>query len=232
MTEGEKRMNTVHSKLKEAQARLKAPKGQYNEYGKYNYRSCEDILEAVKPILNELGMTLILSDRIVEIGGRIYIEATATITDCESGEAISNTAYAREEEVKKGMDSSQITGSCSSFARKYALNGILLCDDTKDADTRDNREEEDKKTEKKAAPKIDTKASIVDEMNTKISVKDVDVLMNKASDEKIPVSLICELYNVKILAELTVHQFKSIKQNWSRIREKSAALHEKVRSET
>lgn len=223
-------MKTIHAKLKEIQSKLKAPKGQYNEFGKYHYRSCEDILEAVKPLLNEMNMTMILSDRIVEVGSRIYVEATATITDCETGESISNTAYAREEESRKGMEASQITGSCSSFARKYCVCGMLLCDDTKDADSRDNRsEEEKKKSEKKEAPKIDTKKSIADEMNTKISAGDVDVLMNKASDEKVPVSLICELYNVKILADLTIHQFKSIKQNWTRIRQKSATLHESVK---
>ena len=216
-------MGNLYFKLRTIQNELKAPKGQYNDFGKYHYRSCEDILEAVKPLLNELSVVLVLSDKIVEIGNRIYVEATATITDCETGESISNTAYAREEETKKGMDASQITGSCSSFARKYCIGGLLLVDDTKDADTRDNRSEEDKKkAEKKEAPKIDTKKSIADEMNTKVSASDVDVLMNKAQTDNIPVSLITKLYNVNILADLTVHQFKSIKQNWYRIKEKSA----------
>ena len=119
-------------KLIEVQAALKAPKGQYNSYGGYSYRSCEDILEAVKPLLSERDMQLTLSDEPVEVGGRVYIKATATVTD--GSESATATAYAREAEEKKGMDESQITGTASSYARKYALNGLFLIDDTKDAD--------------------------------------------------------------------------------------------------
>lgn len=119
-------------KLIEVQAALKAPKGQYNSYGGYSYRSCEDILEAVKPLLSERGMQLTLSDEPVEVGGRVYIKATATVTD--GSESATATAYAREAESKKGMDESQVTGTASSYARKYALNGLFLIDDTKDAD--------------------------------------------------------------------------------------------------
>lgn len=119
-------------KLIEVQAALKAPKGQYNSYGGYSYRSCEDILEAVKPLLSERDMQLTLSDEPVEVGGRVYIKATATVTD--GSESATATAYAREAESKKGMDESQVTGTASSYARKYALNGLFLIDDTKDAD--------------------------------------------------------------------------------------------------
>lgn len=119
-------------KLIEVQAALKAPKGQYNSFGKYAYRSCEDILEAVKPLLVERGLTLTLSDEPVECGGRVYIKATASLSDGKDARAVS--AYAREAEEKKGMDESQITGTASSYARKYALNGLFLIDDTKDAD--------------------------------------------------------------------------------------------------
>lgn len=124
-------------KLTEIQQKLRAPKGQYNTFGKYSYRSCEDILEAVKPLLN--GCRLTISDAMVNLGDRYYVEATATFREAV-GEAntISVTAYAREAEVKKGMDASQITGSTSSYARKYALNGLFLIDDTKDADTMNN----------------------------------------------------------------------------------------------
>ncbi len=122
-------------KLNEIQQNLKAPKGQTNSFGKYKYRSCEDILEAVKPLLGEA--TLIISDEIVMLGDRFYVKATATLKDGK--EEISNTAYARESHDKKGMDESQITGATSSYARKYALNGLFLIDDTKDADTMDNR---------------------------------------------------------------------------------------------
>ena len=119
-------------KLIAVQAALKAPKGQFNSFGGYKYRSCEDILEAVKPLLLEQGLQLTITDEPVEVGGRIYIKATATVTD--GSEAVTVSGYAREAESKKGQDESQITGSASSYARKYALNGLFLIDDTKDAD--------------------------------------------------------------------------------------------------
>ena len=120
--------------LLQIQSELKAPKGQFNAYGKYKYRSCEDILEAVKPILKKCNCTLLLSDSLVYVGDRYYIKATATLINAE-GKSISTEAYAREEETKKGMDASQITGASSSYARKYALNGLLCIDDNKDSDT-------------------------------------------------------------------------------------------------
>lgn len=118
------------------QHKLKAPKGQYNSFGKYNYRSCEDILEGVKPLLKEHNLALLIDDEIVQIGERYYVKANAKITD--GREIVSATAYAREPDTKKGMDESQITGATSSYARKYALNALLCIDDTKDADTMDN----------------------------------------------------------------------------------------------
>lgn len=118
------------------QHKLKAPKGQYNSFGKYNYRSCEDILEGVKPLLKEHNLALLIDDEIVQIGERYYVKATAKITD--GREIVSATAYAREPDTKKGMDESQITGATSSYARKYALNALLCIDDTKDAETMDN----------------------------------------------------------------------------------------------
>lgn len=122
-------------KLAKLQKELKAPKGQFNKFGNYKYRSCEDILESVKPLLPS-DCILIVNDDIHLVADRVYVKATATFTDGK--DTISATAYAREALVKKGMDDSQITGSASSYARKYALNGLLLIDDTKDADTRDN----------------------------------------------------------------------------------------------
>ena len=119
------------SALTEIQKRLKAPKSNYNSFGKYNYRSCEDILEAVKPLLGD--NTLTLSDEVVQIGDRIYVKATAVFRDGATETRVS--AFAREAESKKGMDESQVTGTASSYARKYALNGLFLIDDTKDADT-------------------------------------------------------------------------------------------------
>ena len=140
-------------RLSEIQAELKAPKGQYNEFGKYSYRSCEDILEAVKPLLAKRQLVLTITDELTMIGNRYYVKATARIEDeLNYGNAVSVSAYAREAESKKGMDESQITGSASSYARKYALNGLLLIDDTRDADTRDNKED-------KPAPKAEELAS-------------------------------------------------------------------------
>ena len=125
---------SIHKKLAAVQAELKAPKGQFNSFGKYNYRSCEDILEAVKPLLakHELGMTI--SDYIMSHEGRVYVRAEVEVFDFD-GNIISVQAQAREEDSKKGMDASQVTGATSSYARKYALNGMFLIDDTKDSDS-------------------------------------------------------------------------------------------------
>lgn len=125
--------SSLHQKLVAIQKELKAPKGQYNSFGKYKYRSAEDILEAVKPLNTEQGLLLTITDEPVLVGDWHYIKATATITDGDNSHFV--TAYARESEDKKGMDHSQVTGTASSYARKYALNGLYLIDDTKDADT-------------------------------------------------------------------------------------------------
>ena len=124
----------VYEKLIAIQSELKAPKSQYNNFGKYSYRNCEDILEALKPLLKEHKSTIYISDEIVTVLERFYVKATVTFIDAETGEKIINTAYAREEEDKKGMDGSQVTGASSSYARKYALNGMFAIDDTKDSD--------------------------------------------------------------------------------------------------
>jgi hypothetical protein len=123
---------------------MKCAKGQFNKFGNYSYRSCEDIQEAVKPYLKDLMCILTISDEIVLIGDRYYIRSTATIIDTENGSNVSNTAYAREEFDKKGMDASQITGSTSSYARKYALNGLFCLDDAEDADNGKSEEKEKK----------------------------------------------------------------------------------------
>lgn len=135
---------SIFDRLMRVQQQLKAPKNQRNNYGGYNYRSCEDILEAVKPLLSANSISLTINDEIVLIGDRYYIKATATIFD-DKGNYVSNSGYAREELTRKGMDSSQITGAASSYARKYALNGLFAIDDTKDADALNNGEEESKK---------------------------------------------------------------------------------------
>ena len=141
---------SIYEKLLEVQKELKAPKGQYNKFGGYNYRSCEDILEAVKPLMVKHKVTIFLDDTLTLIGERYYIEATAHFVDIEKGDEITVKGLAREEENKKGMDGSQITGSASSYARKYALNGLLAIDDNKDSDTtNDGTDKKGKKQDKK-----------------------------------------------------------------------------------
>lgn len=127
-------LDNIHKKLQKVQTELETPKNQYSDFGKYNYRSCEDILESLKPLLGEVGATVLLDDEIVNIGERYYVQATATFIDTEDGETISVRAFAREDENKAKMDLSQMTGSASSYARKYALNGLFAIDDTKDSD--------------------------------------------------------------------------------------------------
>jgi hypothetical protein len=135
-TETKKDKMNIQQKLQGIQTELKAPKGQTNKFGGYRYRSCEDILTALKPLLAQYACTLAISDEIVEVGGRVYVMATATLasTSCEGDDAVSTSGFAREAETKKGMDDAQITGSASSYARKYALNGLFAIDDTKDPD--------------------------------------------------------------------------------------------------
>ena len=139
---------SIYEKLLKIQTELKAPKNQVNKFGGYNYRSCEDILEAVKPLLDKYRCTLKISDELVNIGERYYIKATARLIDVDKETFIENTAFAREEESKKGMDGSQITGATSSYCRKYCLNGLFLIDDTKDADTDEYTEQQEKKAKK------------------------------------------------------------------------------------
>lgn len=140
---------SVYLKLMKVQTKLKAPKNQRNNFGNYNYRSCEDILEALKPLLEKEKATINISDNIVLIGDRYYVEANVKFIDAETGDLVEVKAMAREEGNKKGMDSSQLTGSTSSYARKYALNGMFAIDDTKDSDatnTHDKKESKPKET--------------------------------------------------------------------------------------
>lgn len=150
-------------KLIKIQKELKAPKGQYNSFGNYKYRSAEDILEAVKPLCAENGCLLTLCDTLENIGDRYYIKATATFTDGEK--SVEVTAYAREEENKKGMDGSQITGTASSYARKYALNGLFLIDDTKDADTDAFKKQQKSSEEEQANKEMEKQISSAEAKN-------------------------------------------------------------------
>lgn len=163
-------------RLLEIQQKLKAPKGQYNSFGGYKYRNCEDILEAVKPYLKEFGLVLLFNDDLLNIGDRYYVKATVSLVDVEKKELIAHTsASAREEETKKGMDGSQITGASSSYARKYALNGLFAIDDTKDSDTTNTHGKEDKKSQK-------TKATITDaDLANALLDEEIEAQMNKVT---------------------------------------------------
>lgn len=190
----------MHTKLMNIQSELKAPKGQYNSFGKYKYRSCEDILEAIKPLLKENACVLTISDSVEMVGDRFYIKATATLRDTESADEISVTAYAREAEDKKGQDSSQVTGATSSYARKYALNGLFCIDDTKDADTDEHRQQQEK-SGGKAAPKQHKPAGL-----TKDELMDKVVALCDA--KRIKVSDICMMSKVNSLEDLTVDRLE------------------------
>lgn len=186
---------SLKEKLMNIQSELKAPKGQYNGFGKYKYRSCEDILEAVKPLLNKYKTTLRLNDELVLIGARYYVRATAILTDVESDEEIVNTSFAREEEGKKGMDGSQVTGASSSYARKYALNGLFAIDDVEDPDTTNTGDSEVPKKEyhstKPASDKqIETIKKTIGRLNNKDEV----------------MSSLLKQYNVIKLEDLTMSQ--------------------------
>lgn len=195
----------MNKKLMNIQSELKAPKGQYNSFGKYKYRSCEDILEAVKPVLAKHGCTLTISDSIELIGNRFYVKATATLHDIDSDKSISVTAYAREAEDKKGQDSSQVTGATSSYARKYALNGLFCIDDTKDADTDEHRQQQEKggkkAEQKQQAPKQQKPAAL-----TKDELMDKVVALCDA--KRIKVSDICMMTKVNSLEDLTVDRLE------------------------
>lgn len=146
MSEQNNKAKNIRQKLQWIQSSLKAPKGQTNKFGGYNYRSAEDVLNAVKPLLNLWDCSLVVNDDIVEIAGRVYIKAIASIADSDSDQIITSQAFAREAESKKGMDEAQITGSASSYARKYALNGLFAIDDTKDADATNKHGKDSPKT--------------------------------------------------------------------------------------
>ena len=166
-------MNSVLKKLSIIQLELKVPKNQRNSFGNYNFRSCEDIMEASKPICSKHNCLLLCTDEIVYVGERYYIKATATLYDLDSNESISVTAEAREEETKKGMDASQITGSSSSYARKYALSGLLQLDDNKDADTMEYQKQQ----------KLSQKENKI-EMITEDQVKLIHVLFGKIENSE------------------------------------------------
>ena len=189
----------IHEKLLHVQQKLKAPKNQYNKFGDFHYRSCEDIQEALKPLLAEVKAVLLTGDEVVQIGSRFYIKATAVFRDTESPEQIINTAYAREGEEKPKMDVAQVTGSSSSYARKYALNGLFCIDDTKDPDTRNNEAQP-------AQPKAQTSKS-KGSSQKKLSRAELDRLKGEAARTGTDLSKVCERYMVNTIEELTQENY-------------------------
>lgn len=180
----------IAEKLFNIQQELKAPKNQRNNFGGYNYRSCEDIIEAVKPLLKVNNCMLTLGDELVNIGARYYVKATAMLIDVDDpSSSVSTTAYAREPENKKGSDESQITGACSSYARKYALNGLLCIDDVKDADATNTHGKDEPKAESKKA-----------------SAKQIE-LINKLVDDK---EAMLKYYKVEKVEDLTLEQASQV----------------------
>lgn len=201
----------LYEKLQHVQGKLKAPKSQYNKFGGYNYRNCEDIQEAAKPLMQEVNAALVVGDELVLIGERYYIKAVARFIDCETGEFVENAAYAREELDKKGMDVSQVTGSTSSYARKYALNGLFCIDDVKDADSQDNtggqkasRGKEGAgrggRNQEKAAP-AESGEKVSDAM-----IKSVTALVEKYQEKGVKIEKILEMYSIKDISEMSVAQ--------------------------
>lgn len=204
-------MIKVLTKLFNIQQELKVPKNQRNTFGNYNFRNCEDIMEASKPVCKKYNTLLTCSDELIQVGERYYVKATATLYDLDSDESISTTAEAREEETKKGMDASQITGASSSYARKYALNGLLQLDDNKDADSNEYVKQQ-KKIENKSQTKI--------EMISEDQVKLLHVLFDKIEksekqifknfENKVAKENVYKKYKVKTSKELSKNNAKDM----------------------
>lgn len=189
----------LHEKLLAIQTKLKAPKGQYNSFGKYSYRSAEDILEAVKPLNAEQGVLLTITDEIKEVGGRIYVVATATVSD--GTDELKVSAFAREPENKKGMDDSQITGATSSYARKYALNGLYAIDDNKDADTDEHKQQQENAPKKQQGQKQQAKEPTEQELHEIVEkyARNIEAL---GVDRAKLVEYVCNKHNVGNLFDL------------------------------
>lgn len=197
----------IYQSLNYIQSNLKAPKGQFNSFGKYHYRSCEDILEGVKPHLQETKTCLVISDEIVTIGEHNYIKATATLYSADGG-AVANSAFAKEPLEKKGMDPSQITGATSSYARKYALNGLFCIDDTKDADTDAYTANTTQTKAKEKEPETNT---IREKRVKKEYLKSITQQMGiKQINPKLISEHINKTFNKKTSNELTEDELKSL----------------------
>ena len=195
----------IYEKLLKVQTELNAPKNRRNSFGKYNYRSCEDILEAVKPLLKEVKASVFIQDSIIEMAGRVYVEANAYFIDTEKPDIpmVTVTAYAREPLEKKGMDEPQITGTASSYARKYALNGLFLIDDVKDPDSDEYRNETEGKN-KSSKKKDETDASVLDKYVDAEQCASLDMLLRKAN---VTPEKFCEIYKIACVPELPADKY-------------------------
>lgn len=201
----------VYEKLIKVQTELKAPKSKFNSFGKYKYRSLEDILEGVKPLLEKNKASLVIADSIEQVGDRYYLKATATFIDTENGESVSNSALARESADKKGQDDSQITGTASSYARKYALNGLFLIDDTKDADTDEAHVEKEARAEK-AKDDEKNEALVTDIGDMKIAPVKVNVLKGDIDSGLMNEEKMLGYFKVEKLEDVTEKQFSDYVQ--------------------
>lgn len=201
----------VYEKLIKVQAELKAPKSKFNTFGKYKYRSLEDILEGVKPLLEKNKASLVIADSMEQVGDRYYLKATATFIDTENGESVSNSALARESAEKKGQDDSQITGTASSYARKYALNGLFLIDDTKDADTDEAHVEKEARAEK-AKDDEKNEALVTDIGDMKIAPVKVNVLKGDIDSGLMNEEKMLAYFKVEKLEDVTEKQFSDYVQ--------------------
>lgn len=215
----------IYEKLLQVQKALKAPKSQYNIFGKYYYRNCEDIQEAAKPLLDEVKAALVVGDELVMIGDRYYIKATARFVDCESTEVVENTAYAREELDKKGMDASQVTGSTSSYARKYALNGLFCIDDVKDADSQDNTGKKTGKSPAKSGKPSNGAIEGGTEKVTKPMIESVKALVNKHSNKGAKMEKILSMYKIQDISDMSIMQYKNCMEKL-KLYEKEDVKHE------
>ena len=209
---------TIYAALMAVQSELKAPKGQENTFGKYRYRSAEDILEAVKPLLKTNGLYLRISDTVELIGDRYYVKATVTAVDIATGAAESATAYAREQSEKKGMDAAQVTGATSSYARKYALNALFGIDDTKDADTdeyaRTEQSGANQGQSKIPAQAVAQEAPQQDEMHA--ARQELSAEMKRIGATKEEVVAVCiKLFGKSSLTNLSVAEMKKLPANLS-----------------
>ena len=200
----------IYSALMAVQRDLKAPKGQYNDFGNFKYRSAEDIIEAVKPLLNENGLILNITDDVVMIGDRIYIKATVSVIDVANGDTVATTAFAREALRKTGTDDSQITGLASSYARKYALNGLFAIDDEKDADTNEYHQQTQTQTQTQVNSNL-----VHEERNGAIKV--LNDAIKKAGVKPAEVSAIAGVkFNKTSTKDMTVKEIYELADNLSK----------------